>query len=152
MLASIIAAASALVGVALSTVLQQRQAREVRAEARSEQTWRDILQAVTELVARLADHRRAMWVREEARLTGASEQEVAALRAESHVTRSAITAPHMTLTILAPALAEAADDAVAATYDMRGATAMPALELLRESAVAATNRFAAAARAALATR
>ncbi|MFE7541000.1 hypothetical protein [Streptomyces platensis] len=40
----------------------------------------------TELVAALADHRRAMWLREEARLAGGD------WRAASQATRAAITA------------------------------------------------------------
>lgn len=44
---------------------------------------------MTDLVAALADHRRAMWLREEARLAGGDWREA---RAASHATRAAITA------------------------------------------------------------
>ncbi|MFD5734617.1 hypothetical protein ACFWIY_17545 [Streptomyces sioyaensis] len=45
---------------------------------------------MTELVAALADHRRAMWLREEARPAGGARREA---RAASHATRAAITTP-----------------------------------------------------------
>ncbi|QTZ90052.1 hypothetical protein [Streptomyces auratus] len=45
---------------------------------------------MTELVAALADHRRAMWLREEARPAGGDRHQA---RAASHATRAAITAP-----------------------------------------------------------
>lgn len=50
---------------------------------------REAVDGVTELVAALADHRRAVWLREEARLAGGDWREA---RAASRATRAAITA------------------------------------------------------------
>ncbi|SBV02436.1 hypothetical protein YW3DRAFT_06769 [Streptomyces sp. MnatMP-M77] len=57
-----------------------------------------------------------MAVREEIRLAGG---DWGAARAESHVTRSAVTAPLLRVRLVLPELAEAAQRAVQAAYDMR---------------------------------
>jgi hypothetical protein len=136
---SIVAVAGTLLGV-LATGQVQRQAdgRTQAVERRREQ-----LAAVTALVAALADHRRAMWVREEARLSGADT--AAALRADSHVTRSAVTTPHVTVAVLLPELRAAADAAVEATYAMRNAADPDALSAARASALNASEALVAAA-------
>ncbi|MFD4921173.1 protein kilB [Streptomyces goshikiensis] len=147
MLSGIIAAASALLGVALSTILAHRQARAVRTEARTEQARQDVLAAATALAAALTDHRRAMWVREDARLAGAEPDAFAKLRADSHATRSAITAPLTAIQILAPALASAADRAAAATYALRDTGTRTELDRAREAAITALAALTAAVRA-----
>ncbi|MET9707772.1 hypothetical protein [Streptomyces griseus] len=58
-----------------------------------------------------------MTVREEIRLAGG---DWSTARAESHVTRSAVTAPLLRVRLVLPELAEAAQRAVQAAYDMRG--------------------------------
>ncbi|MET9051212.1 protein kilB [Streptomyces bacillaris] len=146
MVASIVSAAAALLGVALTLFFQQRQARQVRAEGLAGELRRDTLQAVAELAAAVADHRRAMWVREEKRLNG---EDWAEARAASHTTRSAITIPYTRLCILAPALDRAANDALAATYAMRNATTLAELEDQRDLAFVAQARLMAAATTAL---
>lgn len=145
MLSSVIAAVSALLGVALSTILAHRQARTVRAETRTEQTRQDILTATTTLAAALADHRRAMWVREDAALQGADPERLAQLRDASHATRSAITAPLTAIQILAPALGTAANRAATATYALRGATSRDQLDEARRQAITALDELTAAA-------
>lgn len=134
MWASIIAVAGTLLGSITAYFLQQRGTE--RAALR-----RDRLTAVSALTVALADHRRAMWVREELRLSGADTTVYETARRESHTTRSAITAPLTTLSILAPALARAAQDAVDASYGLRGADSPQALEAAREAAIAACERL-----------
>ncbi|WP_159394923.1 hypothetical protein [Streptomyces sp. 2323.1] len=57
-------------GAAVSACFQQRGQRAERAAAEAAAHRRDAVDGVTELVAALAGHRRAMWMREEARLSG----------------------------------------------------------------------------------
>ncbi|MEU6210747.1 protein kilB [Streptomyces sp. NPDC047023] len=145
MIAALIAAASALLGVAVSTVLSHRQARTVREEARTDQRRVEALAAVTQLAAALADHRRTMWLREEARLSGDTGR-YESLRTASHATRSAITGPMTAIHILTPRLIAAADTAAAAAYLLRGADDRRSLDLLREQAIDAQAAFVTAAR------
>ncbi|WP_153813465.1 protein kilB [Streptomyces sp. SUK 48] len=130
---SLIAVAGTLLGSVTMYMLQQRGTD--RSALR-----RDRLAAVTALTVALADHRRAMWVREDLRLMGANAGYEAA-RAESHATRSAITAPLTTLSILLPGLARVAEDAATATYGLRGAESPEALNGAREAAIAACERL-----------
>ncbi|MYX27354.1 protein kilB [Streptomyces sp. SID8381] len=134
MWASLIAVAGTLLGSVTTFLLQQRSTD--RAALR-----RDRLTAVTALTVALADHRRAMWVREDLRLSGADAAAYDAARARSHDTRSAITAPLTTLSILAPALARVAQDAATATYRLRDAESPQALNAAREAAIAAGERL-----------
>ncbi|MFE6689729.1 protein kilB [Streptomyces sp. NPDC057743] len=145
MWSSIIAVAGTLLGSVTAYALQQRAARTERAEARAESSRRDRLAAVTALVSALADHRRAMWVREDLRLSGAEQDAYTAARAESHATRSAVTAPLTEVTILAPDLARTAHAAARATYALRGAEDADTLAALREAAITAADQLVAAA-------
>ncbi len=86
-----------------------------------------------------------MWVREDLRLTGASPEAYEAARTESHATRSAITAPLTTVSVLAPALAPAATAAAQAAYDLRAAADRTALTTDRDRAMAAADGLVAAA-------
>ncbi|MER6146206.1 protein kilB [Streptomyces sparsogenes] len=147
MWSSIIAVVGTLLGSAVAYVLQQRAGRIERAEARTEARRRDRLAAVTALVAALADHRRAMWVREDLRMTGDAPEAYAAARADSHATRAAITAPLTTVAILAPELAGAAEDAARAVYALRGASDPEVLSARRQAAIEAADRLVAAAAA-----
>lgn len=145
MLDSLVAVFGTLAGVLLSALVQQRGARSDRADQRGERRRSDVLRAVTALATAVADHRAAMWVREDARLSGAPADRVAALRDASHVTRSAITAPLVTLRVLAPALAVPADAAVTASYALRGAASAARLASARRSAIKAHDAFVTAA-------
>ncbi|MFD7918891.1 protein kilB [Streptomyces sp. NPDC059740] len=149
MLSSIIAVIGTLAGAALSYLLQHRAARAERAEARAETRRSEQLAAVTALVSALADHRRAMWVREDLALNGPSDAYTAA-RAASHETRSALTAPLLTVTLLIPALAATAQAAAQATYDMRRAETARALADQRDAALVAADRLVTEAATALA--
>lgn len=61
---SVIAVLGTLLGSVTAYLLQQRTARREHADVRRHEERRDRITAVTALVAALADHRRAMWVRE----------------------------------------------------------------------------------------
>ncbi|GAA4658866.1 hypothetical protein GCM10023347_07750 [Streptomyces chumphonensis] len=153
MASAIIAALAALMGASLSTLLQQRGARRERQAADAEAHRQALITAVAALVTALAAHRRAMWVREDARLTGAGPEKLAAARAESHATRAAVTGPHTRLVMLAPPpLAQAADDATEAAYALRHAPDTETLTARREAARAAGDALVYAARAHLAAR
>ncbi|MFF8775075.1 protein kilB [Kitasatospora sp. NPDC015120] len=144
--------ALALVGVGgtiaatlTTTLLQHRTARVGRADATAQEQRRELIGAVTALMAALAAHRRTMYARERLRLAGAPEDVVAEARSESHRTRGEITAPVVTLAILAPALADLAAAAEHATYAMRGAADQASLDKARTAATAAASALVTAA-------
>ncbi|MFJ9415118.1 protein kilB [Streptomyces sp. NPDC101227] len=149
MWSSIIAVIGTLLGSVTAYVLQQRAARAERAETRAEDLRTRQLAAIAELVAALADHRRAMWVREDLALSGPTDA-YAAARAASHETRSALTVPLLTVSLILPALAESAQDAAKATYALRGAPDARTLADLRDDALVAANRLVADAATVLA--
>ncbi|MFF9637362.1 protein kilB [Streptomyces bacillaris] len=142
---SVIAVLGTLLGSVTAYVLQQRTARKDRAEVRGYEERRDRIAAVTALTVALADHRRAMWVREDLRLSGASDADYQAARAASHNTRSALTAPLTTLAILAPDLAGVAQDAAGATYALRNTENRGLLDFYREAAIEAADDLVRAA-------
>lgn len=144
MWSTVLAIFGTLAGSGLAYALQQHGARAERAEARSADRQRDRLTAVTALVSALADHRRAMWVREDLRMTGDAPDAYAAARAESHATRSAITGPLTMLSVLAPDLAPLAREAADAAYALRGAPDPGTLNARRTEAIAAADRLLAA--------
>ena len=141
LLPAVVAVLGTLAGAALAGLAQSRTARTARHEQRAHTHRAEALTAVAALTAALADHRRAMWVREDLRLSGADTTACEAARAESHATRSAITAPLTTLSILAPALAAVAQDAATATYRLRGAESPQALNAARAAAITACERL-----------
>jgi hypothetical protein len=139
---SLVAVLGTLAGGGLTATVQGRLARANRREARRA----DALAAVAQLAAALADHRRAMWVVEDSRLSGAPEQAVDEAQAKRHDTRAAIEIPLHTVAILVPALAQPAEEATQATFAMRNAADRDALTTLRQAAKDAHGRFVAAAR------
>ncbi|MEU8764969.1 protein kilB [Streptomyces hydrogenans] len=145
MLATVIAVLGTLLGAVVAGVIQHRTARAGRDAVRTDQRTARELDAVTALASAVAAHRRAMAVREDLRLTGDAPDAYAAARAESHATRSAIEAPRVLVSILVPALAPAADEAAKASYALRGARDLDTLAARREAAIAAADRFTAAA-------
>jgi hypothetical protein len=150
MWAAVIAVIGTLAGGTVTALTQGRAARAAR-RADQAQADRDArLQAVTSLASAIADHRRAMWVREDARLGKRPAAEVAALREASHETRAAITVPLTTVRILAPELAGPARAAAGAAYALRNAPDLATLGALREAAVQADGAFIEAATLALA--
>ncbi|WP_371634502.1 protein kilB [Streptomyces sp. NBC_01259] len=144
---SIIAVLGTLAGAVVAGMLQHRSARTAADDARTERRRAERLEAVTALAVAVADHRRAMWVREDLRLTGAAPDRVAAARADSHATRAAITAPQLALAILVPALAAPAGTAVTASYALRDAADPQTLADLRTASITAADAFTTAAAA-----
>ncbi|MCX4520523.1 protein kilB [Streptomyces anulatus] len=142
---SVIAVLGTLLGSVTAYMLQQRTARKDRAEVRGYEERRDRIAAVTALTVALADHRRSMWVREDLRLSGASDADYRAARTASHNTRSALTAPLTTLAILAPDLAAVAQGAAGATYALRSSENRELLDFYREAAIEAADDLVRAA-------
>jgi hypothetical protein len=135
---TLIAVLGTLAGVGITSAYQARTVRTARTDARRAEG----LTSITALVEALADHRRAMWLREDLRLSG---EDWAAARAESHSTRSAITAPLLRVQLLMPELADAAREAAAATYALRDAETHDMLRHHREAAILTTDALVAAA-------
>ncbi|MFB7032229.1 MULTISPECIES: protein kilB [unclassified Streptomyces] len=129
---TLIAILGTLAGVALTSLFQARTDRRARTDARRAEG----LGAVEALVAALADHRRAMWVREDLRLRGEDWTEA---RTASHATRSAITAPLLRVQLLLPAVVADAQAAVQAAYDLRAARSTTALAQRRTEAITASD-------------
>ncbi|MFE3903225.1 protein kilB [Streptomyces sp. NPDC059153] len=138
---SLIAVLGTLLGSVTAYLLQQRTARTDRAESRAHEARRDRIAAVTALTVALADHRRTMWAREDLRLAGAPDADYREARAASHATRSALTAPLTTLSILAPGLAAAAHAAATATYALRNAPDTDTLTARRQAAIDAADHL-----------
>ncbi|MFK0296958.1 pRL2-23 [Streptomyces sp. NPDC090442] len=109
---------------------------DVRQARRAEQ-----VEAVTSLSVALADHRRAMWDRQNAVLTQAPDARVAELREELRQTRSAVAEPAAQVALLVPAVRTAAEAAVQATYAIRGARDLEDLKERRAAALAAHDRM-----------
>lgn len=135
---TLIAVLGTLAGVGITSAYQARAARTARQEARRTEG----LAAVTALVEALADHRRAMWVREDLRLRA---EDWAEARTASHATRSAITGPLLRVQLLLPAVAGPAQAAAAAVYALRDAAGHPVLNQARTDALSASDALVAAA-------
>ncbi|MBQ0891321.1 protein kilB [Streptomyces sp. RM72] len=147
MFAAIVAVLGTRAGALLTGVLAHVSQRAERRAAESAARRAEGLVAVTELVTALADHRRAMWVREDLRLRGEDWTEA---RAESHATRSALTTPLLRVSLLLPFLAQPAQDAARAVYGLREASGQTALAEAREHAIRRADALVEAAGAALA--
>ncbi|MFI9214265.1 protein kilB [Streptomyces sp. NPDC053253] len=145
MLSTVLAVMGTLLGAIVAGAIQHRTTRASLSEARQEHRQDKELAAATAYASALAAHRRAMAVREGLRLDGAAPEAFAAARAESHATRSAIEGPKVTVSILMPSLTATAETAARATYALRDASDHKALDALRENAIAAADRFVAAA-------
>ncbi|MGC5344553.1 protein kilB [Streptomyces sp. DT171] len=141
MWASLIAVLGTLLGSITAYLLQQYTARSDRAESRAHEARRDRVAVVTALTVALADHRRAMWVREDLRLSGADDVDYQAARAASHTTRSALTAPLTALEILAPDLAGVAHDAAATAYALRNTPSRELLNARRLDAIESADHL-----------
>ncbi|WP_217207721.1 protein kilB [Streptomyces sp. AC550_RSS872] len=142
MLTALIAVLGTLSGSLLTGVIQHASQRAARRADEAERALSEGLTAVAELAAALADHRRAMWVREDLRLRG---EDWAEARAESHRTRSAITVPLLRVQLLMPSVAAAARAAVDATYAMRRPSHESELAGCRDIAIQATDALVTAA-------
>jgi hypothetical protein len=133
MWASVVTDAAALAGSGLVGFVQLRGARAERRENRREAR-RAEMAAVTSLSVALADHRRATWVLGVQRLSYAAEQVVANATTATHETWAAVTAPLVTVKVLAPEFVQAAEDVTDAIYTMLDAPDMDALEARRAEA------------------
>lgn len=138
---SVIAVAGTLLGVLVTGVVQAVMARAAHRRQRAADLRTEAVDAVTALLTAVADHRRAMWVREELRLTGGDQAAQDHAREASHVTRSAITAPLAKVSLLVPDLGDAADAAVRAIYAMRNAADLDTLAHQRAGSLAAEDMF-----------
>lgn len=132
MLTAIVAVLGTLAGALLTGTLAHLTAQAQRRADATAARHREGLAAVTDLVTALADHRRAMWLREDLRLRG---EDWAAARTESHATRAAITAPLLRVQLLLPAVASAAQTAVHAVYGLRDVETEDDLAAARERAI-----------------
>ncbi|MCA1221312.1 hypothetical protein [Streptomyces sp. 8L] len=143
MTATVLAVIGTLLGSIVTGTFQHLAAGRAERAAASAQLRRDRLDAVTALASAGSDHRRALWMRGEARLRGASNDVLEELRTESHGTRSAITRPLVALRLLVPdaAIHAAAQAMVVATYDMVDAASIGELTSAQDTARAAHDRF-----------
>lgn len=142
MFGTIVAVLGTLAGVLLTGVVQDRaHGRAVRAE-RAAELRRDQVAAVTALSTAVSNHRRAMYMRGDARLAGEPDARVAELRAESHATRAAVQEPlvQVRLLIADPAVRAACDAMLSATYGMRQADGTTDAALTREGLTASRLR------------
>ncbi|WP_055693023.1 hypothetical protein [Streptomyces prasinopilosus] len=144
MTTAIIAVLGTLAGSLLTGALQHYSQQAVRRADTAATRRSEGLAAVADLAAALADHRRAMWVREDLRLR---RQDWTEARAESHRTRSAVTVPLLRVQLLMPEVAPAAQAAAQATYALRGAweSGETGLAGRRERAIAKTDELVTAA-------
>ncbi|MFJ3710342.1 hypothetical protein [Streptomyces sp. NPDC090053] len=150
MIATVLAVVGTLLGSVVTGTFQHLAAGRAERAAAAEQLRRDRLDAVTALASAGSDHRRALWMRGEARLRGVGDVELEELRARSHVTRSAITRPLVALRLLVPdqAVHTTAQAMVVATYDMvDAATSIEELTAAQDTARGAHDRFIDAAAA-----
>lgn len=106
----------AIAGTLAGSWTTARQQTRARREQQSEERRQQAIDDVAALQSALANHRRTMTVYEHARVTGADEDRLAALRAETHETRAAITGRQVRVKMTMPELADAVDEAVAAVY------------------------------------
>lgn len=142
---SLIAVAGTIAGTNLGAWWNARNARAERNDRRRGEHRDQLLGALADLVSALADHRTAMVVLGETRLSGATEQSVAAAVATTHETRSAISAPLTRVRILGPDLAEHATRATQATYALHDAVECTELQRLRQAAADAVAELEKAA-------
>ncbi|MET9535330.1 hypothetical protein ABZY02_33030 [Streptomyces sp. NPDC006649] len=150
MSAAIVAVIGTLLGAIVAGAFQHTITGRAERAATAEQLRRDRLDAVTTLAAAGSDHRRALWMRGEARIRGESDARLEELRVASHITRSAITRPLIAVRILIPdpQVRAAAQAMVVAAYDMLDAEPnIVALEAAQDAARSAHDRFVDAATA-----
>ncbi|WP_156893300.1 hypothetical protein [Actinokineospora enzanensis] len=122
-LSACLAAISALAGSVITTVWRARQEAEQAGLGFAREQAKDALAAAVDLLTALDAHRNAMWYLEDAREQGDADGEQR-WRGASETTRDAVTGPHLWVRCLIPAVTDAAEKAVRATYDMEGAGAL----------------------------
>ncbi|WP_047471779.1 hypothetical protein [Streptomyces sp. M10] len=144
---SIIAVIGTLAGATLTGAMQTRAARATRAADHAEALRQAAVEAVIALAVAVSDHRRTMWMLGDAQLAGAADDRLLDLQAETHRTRSAITAPAARVQLLVrdEGLRDAARTAITATYAMRDPETPQALTRLRADALTAHDAMVDAA-------
>ncbi|MFD7549564.1 hypothetical protein [Streptomyces sp. NPDC059816] len=150
MITTVLAVVGTLLGSIVTGTFQHLAAGRAERAASAEQLRRVRLDAVTALASAGSDHRRALWMRGEARLRGASGPELEELRTRSHSTRSAVTRPLVALRLLVPdpTVHTTAQAMVVATYDMvDSVTSIEELTAAQDVARDAHDRFVDAAAA-----
>ncbi|MFD9721114.1 hypothetical protein [Streptomyces sp. NPDC059076] len=110
---------SALIGIIIGTLLQQRHERQLRAADPN----RELITTISEFTTALTT-----------------------LRDTSHTTRTATSGPQTTLSILAPHLSDGAEQAAQAVYGPRNASSLDELDHERTAAVKAVITFLALVR------
>jgi hypothetical protein len=148
MLTAILAVVGTLLGTAVAALFHDRSARRAEAVQRRERARTQILEAVSRLAGAVSDHRRAMYLRTEAALSGAPQESVDRLRVDSHNTRSQVAQPLTALRLLVTdeAVRAAAHVMIVATFAMRRAgDSWEALSAARVNAVEAHDAFVDAA-------
>ncbi|GAA2105566.1 hypothetical protein GCM10009801_81750 [Streptomyces albiaxialis] len=135
---TIVAVLGTILGGAVTGALAHFSARSARWDELDERRRSEAIDAVTALARAASDHRRAMWMVREAQITGVDAERVRVLRDESHRTRSEITEPSVRVQLLieSDAVRAVAHEAVHATYAMREAETLEALEDARAVALA----------------
>ncbi|WP_050781518.1 hypothetical protein, partial [Streptomyces sp. SPB78] len=125
MITTILAIAGTLLGALLTGLLSQRQADRTADRAADQVRHTAAVDAAAALAEAIDAHRAAMYVREEAHLSGEDWDH---LRDASHATRAAITAPLLRVKLLLPEIAETAERATTSTYALRDAADLDDLE------------------------
>lgn len=138
-----VALAGVLIGAVITGLFAVIVAHTNRVAQRTDNDRKEALIAVASLAKALADHRRAMWIRESQRLAGKSWDKE---RTISHETRSALTAPLTTVSILLPSISDMANEAAQITFRMRNAPDTQTLDALREAALKAVELLITTAR------
>lgn len=137
MLTAILAVVGTLLGTAVAALFHDRSARRAEAVQRRERARSEILDVVSRIAGAVSDHRRALYRRGEAALSGAPQESVEHLRAELTALRLLVTDE---------AVRAAANAMVVATFAMRRAgDSWEALSAARVRAVEAHDAFVDAA-------
>jgi hypothetical protein len=142
---SAIAVLGTLLGGITASRSQARASTALRAETRADQRRDEQLRAVVRLLEALDEHRHTMWRREQARLTDADQAVLDRALDASAETRKALSGPMALVRILVPALAALAQEAAAATFQLRQAKDEGELDELRATAKTAAEQLADAA-------
>ncbi|MGW7442973.1 hypothetical protein [Kitasatospora sp. NPDC054795] len=133
---SAVAVVGTLSGTLLAGWMNSRTSRAAQALADAKDRRSEVVSSVTALVAALEDHRRAQMIRAKGMARALAATGDVAVADEQytpavHQTRSAVSGPNATLRIICPELAEAAEQAVRATFAIRDAANLAEAEPLR---------------------
>ncbi|WP_431034017.1 hypothetical protein ACQYWQ_10520 [Streptomyces sp. P6-2-1] len=148
MVTTALAVLGTLLGATVTGVFPHLAAGRTERTAARARAGQDALDAVADLAAADSAHRRALWLRGEAKCSGAGTEtgtgpRAAGLRAASSATRLAVKRPYarVRLPLPHPRVKAAADAMITATYGMRKAATLRERETAQERARAAHDRF-----------